>query len=313
VQSGKGDIDPTVFVDDDGQAYLYWGNPLLYYVKLNDDMISVSGDIVKVPMTEASFGKRAGNVPDRPTLYEEGPWLYKRNALYYLLFAAGPIPEHIAYATGSSATGPWQNRGALMPQEGRSFTNHPAIADFRGKTYFFYHNGALPGGNGFNRSVAVQEARFSSDGRLEPMKMEPGIAKSLQPLDPFQKMEAETIAWSEGVKAAQNAEVGVFVNAVQPNAFTQVKAVDFGEVGASKLTARVGTTHNTGVSMEVRLDAKDGPLLGTMAVPLTGGNDRWVLTSIAIPRVTGVHDVFFVFKGEKPGTLMYFDYWMASK
>jgi hypothetical protein len=121
------------------------------------------------------------------------------------------------------------------------------------------------------------------------------------------------MAWSEGVKATQNADVGVFVNAIQPNAFTQVKAVDFGKNGASKFTARIGTTHNTGVSMEVRLDAKDGALLGAMPVPLTGGNTRWALTTMDIPKVSGIHDLYFVFKGEKPGTIMYFDYWMVSR
>ena len=61
VQSEWGDIDPTVFIDDDGQAYLYWGNPNLYYVKLNEDMISYSGDIVRVPLVAESFGKREGD------------------------------------------------------------------------------------------------------------------------------------------------------------------------------------------------------------------------------------------------------------
>lgn len=83
VQSEWGDIDPTAFVDADGQAYLYWGNPKLRCVKLNEDMISYSGSIIDVPMTEESFGKREGN-PERPTLYEEGPWLYKRGKKYYL-------------------------------------------------------------------------------------------------------------------------------------------------------------------------------------------------------------------------------------
>ena len=113
-QKGKGDIDPTVFIDDDGQAYLYWGNPDLYYMKLNDDMISYKGDIVSVPMTEASFGKREGNIAERPTLYEEAPWLYKRNNLYYLLWAGGPIPEHLGYSTSKSPTGPWENKGTLI-------------------------------------------------------------------------------------------------------------------------------------------------------------------------------------------------------
>ena len=49
-------IDPTVFVDDDGQAYLYWGNPNIYYVKLNDDMISLKGEVRKMEQTIESFG-----------------------------------------------------------------------------------------------------------------------------------------------------------------------------------------------------------------------------------------------------------------
>ena len=162
VSSGKGDIDPTVMIDDDGQAYLYWGNPFCYYVKLNEDMISYSGDIVKVPMTEESFGKREGNVAERPTLYEEGPWLYKHKDWYYLLWAGGPIPEHLGYSMSKSPEGPWKYGGTLMPTEGGSFTNHPGIVDYKGATYLFYHNGALPGGGGFTRSVCVQKAELNS-------------------------------------------------------------------------------------------------------------------------------------------------------
>src|SRR3954464_7404864 len=83
----NGQIDPTVFIDDDGQAYLYWGNPDQWYVKLNPDMISYSGSPTKIPLTTAGFGTRAGDAK-RPTLFEEGPWVYKRNGLYYLVYAA---------------------------------------------------------------------------------------------------------------------------------------------------------------------------------------------------------------------------------
>ncbi|MEJ6979493.1 glycoside hydrolase family 43 protein [Pedobacter sp. P351] len=313
VRSGKGDIDPTVFIDDDGLAYLYWGNPYNYYVKLNEDMISYSGEIVKVPMTEASFGKREGNVPERPTSYEEGPWLYKRKSLYYLLWAGGPLPEHIGYSTSKSPVGPWANRGTLMATERGSFTNHPGMVDYRGKTYFFYHNGALPGGGGFNRSVAVETAEFSKDGTIKPMKMTKGIEQGLETLNPYRKTEAETIAYSEGVKASQSDEVGVFVNAVKNGGYLKIRDADFREHGATKLTTRIGTTHNSGVTMEVRADSKEGQLLGTLKVPLTGGDDRWALVTTDIQKVTGVHDLYFIFKGDKPGRIMYFDYWMFSK
>ncbi|NDV81581.1 glycoside hydrolase family 43 protein [Bacteroides sp. 51] len=312
-KSGWGDIDPTVFVDDDGQAYLYWGNPDCFYVKLNEDMISYSGEIQAVPMTEAAFARRDGNVKNRPTLYEEGPWLYKRRDLYYLLWAGGPLPEHIGYSTSKSPEGPWQYGGTIMPAEGGSFTNHPGIIDYKGKTYLFYHNGALPGGGGFTRSVCVDEVEFNKDGTIKPMKMTPGITRPLETLDPYRKVEAETIAFSEGVKASQNKEVGVFVSAMKDNAWIKVRHVDFRSHGASKFTARIGTTHNAGVTMEVRLGSADGQLLATFKAPLTGGDNRWALVSAEIPKVTGVHDLYFVFKGEKPGVSMYFDYWMFSK
>jgi hypothetical protein len=285
---------------------------LLKYAKLNEDMISINEEPTLVPMTEASFGKRSGN-PERPTLYEEGPWLYKRNKLYYLLWPGGPLPEHIGYSTSKSPIGPWKYEGTLMPQEGGSFTNHPGMIDYKGKTYFFYHNGALPGGGGFNRSVAVEEAEFNKDGTIKPMKMTAGITKSLTSLNPYIINQAETIAWSKDVKASQNTEVGVFVTAKKNDAYIKVRDVDFGKNGPTKFVARVGTTHNAPISMEVRLNSPESESLGTIKIPRTGGNDRWSLVSMDVPKVTGVHNLYFVFKGKVETDLMYFDYWRFSK
>jgi arabinoxylan arabinofuranohydrolase len=124
--SGYGYIDPTVFIDDDGQAYLYWGNPNLYYVKLNEDMISCdkSIGIVQVPLTVESFGPREDN-EERETSYEEGPWLYKRNDLYYLLYPVGGIPEHLAYSTSTGPTGHCVYRDTIMHviADNGAFTN----------------------------------------------------------------------------------------------------------------------------------------------------------------------------------------------
>jgi arabinoxylan arabinofuranohydrolase len=313
VSNSNADIDPTVFIDDDGQAYLFWGNPVCHYVKLNEDMISIDGEIKQVPNTIESFGKRTVDDPKRPTTYEEGPWLYKRKDLYYLLFAGGPISEHIGYSTSKSPTGPWKYQGIVMPTQGGSFTNHPGIIDFKGKSYFFYHNGALTGGGGFNRSVCVEELKFNKDGSIVQMNMTEGIKTALETLNPYVKTEAETIAWSEGVKSMKNDVVGDFITAKYNNAYTKVKEVDFRKEGASKFTARMGTTHNGNVTMEIRLDSKEGELLGTVNVPMTGGNDRWALQTIDIKKVSGIHDVYFVFKGKAKLNIMYFDYWKFSK
>lgn len=162
------DIDPTVFIDDDGQAYLYFGNPELRYVLLNEDMVSYDQKtgVVKVPMTVESFG--AGS-HDTGTSYGEGPWFYKRNGLYYMVYAAfapGVHMEHLAYATSESPVGPWKYGGVLMTEEGGVFTNHPGIVDFRGRSYLFYHTGELPGGSLFHRSVCVTEFTYNEDGSI---------------------------------------------------------------------------------------------------------------------------------------------------
>jgi len=165
------DFDPTVFIDDDGQAYLYFGNPELRYVKLNDDMISYdeSVGVVKVPMTVETFGEGSH---DTGTSYGEGPWFYKRNGIYYMVFAGfrtGQTNEYIGYSTSDSPTGPWKYQGVVMTEEGGVFTNHPGITDYKGKSYLFYHTGELPGGSLFHRSICVTEFNYNEDGTINPV------------------------------------------------------------------------------------------------------------------------------------------------
>lgn len=150
------DIDPSVMIDDNGQAYLYWGNTALMYVKLNSDMISYSGSINSVPLTQASIG---------PTQFTEAPWIDKRNGLYYLSYASG-WPEAISYSTSTSPTGPWTYRGVIMAPTGTSGTNHQAIIEYKGQPYFIYHNGALPTGGDYRRSVAIEKFNYNADGTI---------------------------------------------------------------------------------------------------------------------------------------------------
>jgi arabinoxylan arabinofuranohydrolase len=151
------DIDPTAFIDDDGQAYLFWGNPRLYYVKLNEDMISYDhsigkNGIVAVKMDTASFGSKKRRDGSLGTTYTEGPWIYKRDKLYYMVYAAAGIPEYIAYSTATSPVGPWTYRGYIMERATNlAFTNHPGIIDYKENSYFFYHDQTLSNDEGFKR------------------------------------------------------------------------------------------------------------------------------------------------------------------
>ncbi|RRJ65754.1 1,4-beta-xylanase [Paenibacillus oralis] len=147
------DIDPAVFIDDDGQAYLYWGNSVLMYAKLNSDMVSISGSITSVSLPN----------------FTEAPWLHKRNGIYYLSYASG-WPESISYATSQSPTGPWTYRGVIMEPTAHSGTNHQAIIEFKGQAYFIYHNGALPTGGDYRRSVAIEKFNYNSDGTIPTLQ-----------------------------------------------------------------------------------------------------------------------------------------------
>ena len=170
-------------------------------------MISYSGGVNRIPLTTAGFGTRTGNA-SRPTLYEEGPWVYKRNGMYYNVFAAECCSEFIGYSTASSPTGPWTYRGTIMPTQGGSFTNHAGIVDFNGGSYFFYHNGALPGGGGFTRSVAVEKFSYNANGTIPTINMTTAGAPQVGTLNPYVRQEAETIAWQSGVETERASEGG---------------------------------------------------------------------------------------------------------
>jgi beta-xylosidase len=321
-------IDPTVYIDDKGQAYLAWGNPNLWSVKLNKDMISYDtsvgeNGIIRHPMTVKALGERTP--PDktgttlpapalRGTSYEEGPWLYKRKNLNYLFFAGGPIPEHLAYSTGPTPEGPWTYGGVIMTPQS-AFTNHGGVVDYKGKTYLFYHNAALPGGDGFKRSVAVDEVKFNPDGSVplvQPTKEGPA---PIATLDPYKRVEAETIAWSSGVKIEPSSAGGQNVRDIHDGDHIQVRNVDFGAAGAGAFMASLSSTAKakqaTGAKIEIRLGKLDGQLIGTL--PVSGTDGQWKPQSVRISAAAGVHDLFFVFRGAAGEELFKFDYWQFSQ
>ncbi len=168
------DIDPTVFIDDDGTAWLSWGNGTCFLAKLKPSMTELDGDIIALPMEN----------------YVEGPWLYKRraedgNTWWYMVYASmGSRGETISYAMAPNVTGPWTFRGELTGPAKDSFTIHPGVVDFQGHTYLFYHNSTLSlGGYGpatGRRSVCYEEMFYNPDGTIRP------VVQTLGPAEPIQ-------------------------------------------------------------------------------------------------------------------------------
>ncbi|MGK3965460.1 glycoside hydrolase family 43 protein [Sorangium sp. So ce118] len=286
--TGSGNIDPTVFVDDDGQAYMYWGNGTLRYVKLNSDMTSTSGSISNVSLSG----------------FTEGPWFYKRGSLYYLVYAAIAGSEKISYATSNSPTGPWTVRGDIMGA-GRTFTNHAGIVDYKGHSYFFYHNNALPGGGDFKRSVCVEEFTYGADGSIPRLTMTTEGPPAVDTLDPFKQVEAETIAFSSGLKTEVCTDTGAGLNvtSISNGDYIKVKNVEFLD-GVTSFEARVSSAASN-AKIELHLDSENGTLLGTCDV---SGASSWTTKTCAVSGGSGKHDLFLKFVGGN-GDLFKFNWW----
>lgn len=309
IKNNMFDIDPTVLIDDDGQAYLYWGNPNLYYVKLNEDMISYSGEII--------------NEPTKPNNYQEAPWVWKRNGHYYLTYASTCCPEGIGYAMSNSPTGPWEYKGMIMEGDKRSNGNHPGIIDYKGNSYVFGFNYAILKQTMLKhyerRSICLENLTYNTDGSIQklPFWSTTGV-KQLGTVNPYNRIEAETMAFSEGVKTefATEWERNVswdkgkkiadrlFVSSIHNGDYIKVQGVDFSK-GATSIDVSVASLY--GGKIEIHTDKIDGPVIGIVNVNTSGEGDVWKVFSTSVKHINGIHDLYFVFKGEKE--LFNFDWW----
>jgi arabinoxylan arabinofuranohydrolase len=288
-------LDPTVFIDDNGQAYLYWGNNACYWVTLNSNMISYSGSISCLAQNDPAFG------PD----YEEGPWFYRRNNIYYLVYPSG-FPECIRYTTSTGPTGPWTYKSQIMATNGCS-TIHPGVCDFNGNSYFFYHNAALPGGGNYKRSVCIEKFTYNADGTIPTINgTTGGVVTGVGNLNPYDTTQAETICWESGIKTEVCSEGGIDVDSIHNGDYIKVEGVNFGS-GAVSFIARVASA-TSGGNIELRLDTTTGTLLGTCSVAGTTGWQTWATRTCAVTGATGIHNLFLRFTGNT-GLLFNFNWW----
>ena len=166
------DIDPTVMIDDDGTPWMSWGNGTCFLVKLKKNMVELDGEIMVLPMEN----------------YTEGPWLYKRDGHYYNVYASmGPGRETISYAMAENVEGPWTDMGELSGMAKDSFTIHPGVIDYKGKSYLFYHNSTLSldgyGPATGRRSICVDEMFYNADGTIRPVVQTRAGIKTLVPAE----------------------------------------------------------------------------------------------------------------------------------
>ena len=186
---GSYSIDPTVFKDDDGSFYMYfggiWGGQLQRWnnnkydkngalrkpseqailprvVKLSKDMKSFSEAVKEIKLTDEQGNTFTEGQNDKR--FFEAAWMHKYNGKYYFSYSTGDT-HHINYAIGNSPYGPFVYKGeVLKPVEG--WTNHHSIIEVKGKWYLFYHDIQLSGKTHL-RNVKVTELKYNSDGTIQ--------------------------------------------------------------------------------------------------------------------------------------------------
>ena len=305
------DIDPTVLIDDDGQAYMYWGNPESYWVKLNPDMISYSGKIDSI-------------VPRLKT-YQEGPWIYKKDKNYYLSWSSTCCPEGIGYAMSDKPTGPWTYKNSIMDGNSNSSGNQPGIFDFKGSTYTTGFTNELwfsiQGGRTTRyerRSASLAKLSFNADGTIPKIPWfgvgnpTPGVPQ-VGSFNPYDTVQAETICFSKGVRTEVCKDVNgkMNVDSIHNGDYIKVKGVDFKNSGKKLFEARVASGANGG-TIELRIDSINGTKIGTCTFQGTNGWQSWVTKSCEVSDVSGKHDLFFKFTGGN-GLLFNFNWWKFTE
>ncbi len=192
---GSFSIDPAVLVDDDGQAYMYFGGlsggqlecwktgtynascPWQYptqpalgprVAKLSADMKHFDGSALEVKIVDASGN--ALTAGDDSRRFFEGPWAHKYNGKYYLSYSTGTT-HLLVYAMADNPLGPFTYKGLLLPDHGSGWTTHGSIVEFQGNWYLFYHDSLCSGGQTERRCVKIADLHYNADGTIQTVKL----------------------------------------------------------------------------------------------------------------------------------------------
>ena len=295
-------FDPGVFIDDDGQAYLYFGgngDDNVRVAKLKRDMVTIDGEIIKM------------NAPN----FFEASWVYKRNGTYYFSYSTTPrAGMRWDYMTSKKPTEGFTYGGIVSDQHPINNNNHhAALFQFQDRWYHVYHNrvvaraSGIPGG--FRRNLGIEEFFHEADGSIRKVVYTEDGVNQIGRLLPYERVEAETFAAQSGIETEPSSAGGMNLTDLQSGDWVMLKGVDFGATGAKKFHARVASEENNSGAIEVRLGAPDGKLLGTVKIPSTGGAQRWASFTCPVEGATGVQNLYLVFTGEKGKSLFKFDFW----
>jgi len=293
-------FDPCVFIDG-SQIYLYFGGQFptnSRVILLNPDMISVSGSAT--PMTAPNFF--------------EASMMHKRGNTYYFSYSSSSLT--IQYETNSNPTSGFVFVGTVLPNPpfDANNNNHHAFFTYQGVWYCAYHNRYLATQRGlpttYKRNVCLDALYYNPDGTMQQVVCTTNGLPQLKYLNPYNRVEAETMALDNRIRTEFCSEGGMDVGPCTNGSWIKLKGVDFGS-GASTFYARVASA-GSGGNIELRLENFTGTLIGTCPVPSTADWQTWTTVSCSVSGVTGVHDLYLKFTGGF-GPLFSFNWWQMQQ
>ncbi len=282
-------FDPSIFIDDDGQAYLTFGgngDSNARIIKVNSDMISVSGSAIALTVKN----------------FFEASWLFKRNGIYYYSYSNNSAAGlKIDYMSSRSPTSGYTYTGTIggqPPSNGNN--NHHSDFEFNGTWYHAYHNRIVSTQAGiattYRRNLALERLDFNADGTIKEVTYTTDGVTQLGTLNPYVRVEAETLNAQSGIETETCSEGGMDVTSIQSGDWIKLRGVDFGSAGARSFSARVAS-NATGGGIELRLGSQTGALVGTCTVPNSGGAQAWTTATCDVSGATGVKDLYLKFTG----------------
>ncbi len=281
--NGFSQIDPSVFVDDDGQAYYMWGQFEAKMAKLKPNMMEIdTGTIVEKVVTEEEHH------------FHEGGFLMKRNGIYYFVYAdmsRGGAPTCIGYSVSKAPMGPYTYGGVIVDNkfsDPEVWNNHGSLVEFRGQWYVFYHRATH--GSPSMRKACVEPITFREDGTIPEVLMTSQGAAA--PLNAFGVIDAARACMLSG-------NVRISAVAADREALTKIihgdralfRYLDFKD-GADTVLMRVAPGLKP-CRVTVGTGAWTGSL-GTVEIPAKE-SDEWITVKAAIKPATGIHALWLSF------------------
>lgn len=298
VMEGISGIDPSVFIDEDGQAYLFWGQWHVRGAKLSKDMLSIEGAVRDSLLTYKTH------------FFNEGSSVRKRNGIYYLVY--GSHSRHgesncatLDYATATSPLGPYTYRGVIIDNWGSDrnlVNNHGCITEINGQWYIAYHRPTHASGT--LRKACLEPISFNSDGTIPEVEMTTqGIGG---PISPFYRMEAARACLLSGnvmvsVRRPENDIPVEYLSGIRDGDHAYWKYYDFTDADADRFICKTWN-RNRAAKIEIRLDSPHGELIGICDLPSMDGEAAYAIHETTIKPVTGKHALVLVFKAVEEDT-----------